>query len=230
MNFLPQSVPGTDNKQVLSILTNTSYSVDFKALPPPLYPQPTNQTLNRSFSRYEGDPKSFWSQPMKSTRPPFVTNSRFDNVSSLAEVQPSNFSPSLELKTSPLAWILDPAKKKSFTDRVLARLIQSEAHEVNPHLRDDYRQSFITLSLAAAGSPIPFVEASYRMYGVHPDKLWPKIVAHRNWLLGQPTRISAGKRRAVETASESLPTPSVASPGKDSLAPQTVKNPERKRA
>jgi hypothetical protein len=84
-----------------------------------------------------------------------------------------------------LEWILNPSKNgKDWTERILARLIQAEAHEVNPHLRDDYRQAFITLSLARDGSPIPFVEASYRVIGLHPDKVWPSILARRKALLG----------------------------------------------
>jgi hypothetical protein len=51
-------------------------------------------------------------------------------------------------------------------------------------LRDDYRQSFLTLSLALKGNTMPFVVSSYQMYGVHPDKLWPAIVARRKANLG----------------------------------------------
>jgi hypothetical protein len=90
----------------------------------------------------------------------------------------------VEPKDSPLEWILDQRKELSPVDRVLARLIQSEAHEPNPHLRDDYRQSFITLTLASRGNPMPFVAASYQMYGIHPDKVWPAIIARRHALLG----------------------------------------------
>ena len=112
----------------------------------------------------------------------------------------------------PLDWILDPAKKRTLADRVLARLIQSEAHEACPHFRDDYRQTFIALSLVLksssdalrtpAGStplkqheadqsywtphslPMYFIEASYRMYGLHPDKVYPAILARRQAMLG----------------------------------------------
>ena len=69
----------------------------------------------------------------------------------------------------------------------MARLIQLEAHEPNPHFQDDYRQTFIALSLALKGSPIPFIEASYTCYGIHPDKVWPAILARREAILGPPT-------------------------------------------
>jgi len=84
----------------------------------------------------------------------------------------------------PLDWILDPNKGSSSADRVLARLIQAEAHESDPWYRDDCRQAFIVLSLALKGESQPFVSASYRMYGLHPDKLYPAILARREALLG----------------------------------------------
>lgn len=89
-----------------------------------------------------------------------------------------------DAKALPLEWLLDPAKGDSVSERVLARLVQSQAHEVNPHLQADYRQSWITVYYASLGNPIPFVEASYRIHGCHPDKLWPQIVANRKAMLG----------------------------------------------
>jgi hypothetical protein len=93
-------------------------------------------------------------------------------------------SPSLESKALPLGWILDPAKGTSPTERILARLIQAETHEANPHFRDDIRQAFITVSFAAKGDTQPFVNASYRMYGLHPDKLYAAIEARKRAQLG----------------------------------------------
>ena len=83
-----------------------------------------------------------------------------------------------------LDWLLSTDKGKSPVERVLARLIQAEAHEPNVWLRDDYRQSFITLTLASRGNTMPFVAASYQMYGCHPDKLHDKIIDRRHALLG----------------------------------------------
>jgi hypothetical protein len=90
----------------------------------------------------------------------------------------------LESKALPLQWILDPEKEKSKTNRVLAALVRAEAHEPDVWLRDDIRQAFIAVSLAGQGDPQPVVTASYRMYGLHPDKVWPAIVARRKALLG----------------------------------------------
>ena len=85
---------------------------------------------------------------------------------------------------SPLDWLFNPNKSKHLSDRVMARLIQAEAHEGNPHFRDDYRQSFITLTLASRGNTMPFVVASFQMYGVHPDKVFAAITEKRRAKLG----------------------------------------------
>jgi hypothetical protein len=62
--------------------------------------------------------------------------------------------------------------------------MQSEAHEPNPSLKSDYRQAFIAVALAEKGHSAPFVEASYRMYGVHPDQLFARVTALRKAKLG----------------------------------------------
>jgi hypothetical protein len=94
----------------------------------------------------------------------------------------------LNPKALALQWLLNPEKDKKFPERVLARLIQSEAHEPDVWLRDDYRQAFITLTLALKGNTMPFVVASYEMYGLHPDKVFPAIVARRKANLGREYR------------------------------------------
>ena len=40
------------------------------------------------------------------------------------------------------------------------------------------------MGLASRGNPQPHVEATYRVLGLHPDKVWPAIVAQRKALLG----------------------------------------------
>jgi len=70
------------------------------------------------------------------------------------------------------------------TSRILSRLVQAELREMNPHLRDDYRIAWITVCLAAHGDPEPLVAASYAVLGLHPNKVWPAIVARRKALLG----------------------------------------------
>lgn len=68
--------------------------------------------------------------------------------------------------------------------RILARLFYAETHEVNPHFQDDYRIAAITVLRAARGESIPHVSATYTVLGLHPDKVWPAIVARRRALLG----------------------------------------------
>jgi hypothetical protein len=77
---------------------------------------------------------------------------------------------------------------QELADRVLIRLEQSEKHEPDPWLQDDVRQSWISLSTFSRGKfptfQDAFVAASYLMYGVHPDEVWPRIVARRRAMLG----------------------------------------------
>jgi hypothetical protein len=121
----------------------------------------------------------------------------FLGESSTRTVDSVGFSPSPETKALPLEWFLAP-KNGTLAERILARLIQSEAHEASPHFRDDYRQSFIALTLALEGSPIPFIEASYRMYGLHPDKVWPAMVARRAALIGRPAQFPSSDKKQSE--------------------------------
>lgn len=118
--------------------------------------------------------------------------------------------PRLEAKALPLQWLLDPEKDKNLPERIFARLIQLEAHEPDVWLRDDYRQSFITLHLALEGNPQPFVSASYQMYGVHPDKLWAARIEKRKALLGP--LYEAITKEEVCQKSMSAPVRSVAAP------------------
>jgi hypothetical protein len=69
--------------------------------------------------------------------------------------------------------------------RILDRLWEAESSEPDIHLRSDYRQAFICVSLASRGERQPFVESSYRIYGSHPDQVWPKIMANRKAKLGK---------------------------------------------
>jgi hypothetical protein len=71
-----------------------------------------------------------------------------------------------------------------FTERVLWRLEQAEARELDPHLQDDYRIAWITVLYAAQGSRQPDIAATYRVLGLHPDRVWSAIPARRKALLG----------------------------------------------
>lgn len=69
--------------------------------------------------------------------------------------------------------------------RVIARLVQAEACEHNPHFVDDLRIARLTVHYAASGEAVvcsPHVLASYMVLGVHPDKVWSKIQERRNAL------------------------------------------------
>jgi hypothetical protein len=69
--------------------------------------------------------------------------------------------------------------------RVLARLTQAEACELNPHYRDDLQIARLMVHYAATGKAVlcsPHVLASYMVLGLHPDKVWPAIQARRKAL------------------------------------------------
>jgi hypothetical protein len=70
-------------------------------------------------------------------------------------------------------------------NRILDRLEEAERSEPEIWLRQDYRQAFICVSLASRGEPQPFVASSYRIYGKHPDNVWPQIMANRKARLGK---------------------------------------------
>lgn len=111
---------------------------------------------------------------------------------------PLNFEPLVtgaESKTEVTSQSTEPAalpavlaqlaeKYRPLVERVLARLSEAERKEVNPHLAQDIRQSWITVSYAQRMSDA-FVQASYAVYGRHPDQIWPSIVADRKARLGK---------------------------------------------
>lgn len=68
--------------------------------------------------------------------------------------------------------------------RILSRLEDAEAREVNPHFQTDYRISWITVLRASRGEPGAHRSASYTVLGLHPSKVWPAILARRKAQLG----------------------------------------------
>ena len=69
--------------------------------------------------------------------------------------------------------------------RVITHLAQAEACESNSHLRDDLKIARLIVAYAASGEAVlcsPHVLASYRVLGLHPDKVWPAILARRKAL------------------------------------------------
>lgn len=82
---------------------------------------------------------------------------------------------------------LPQERSLELTARVLMQIEQSEAAEPHPHLRDDIRIAWLTLFYASRGEAVecsPQVLATYKVLGLHPDKVWPAIVARRQAHLG----------------------------------------------
>ncbi len=71
-----------------------------------------------------------------------------------------------------------------FSRRVLSRLEDAEAREVNPHFQTDYRIAWIAVLRASRGEPGAHRSASYTVLGLSPEKVWPAIVARRRAQLG----------------------------------------------
>ena len=66
--------------------------------------------------------------------------------------------------------------------RILSRLATAQAQETNPWLRDDLRIARLMVTYAARGDAVccsPDVLASYTVFGLHPEKVWPAIQARR---------------------------------------------------
>lgn len=71
------------------------------------------------------------------------------------------------------------------TKRILVRLAEAEVLELNPHYRDDLRIARLTVAYAASGEAVlcsAHVLATYAVLGLHPEKVWPAILARRNAL------------------------------------------------
>jgi hypothetical protein len=84
----------------------------------------------------------------------------------------------------------------TLAERVLARLEQAEHREPDPWLRDDIRIAWIATLYASQGNRQPFIDASYRVLGLHPDKVWCAILARREALLG-PESIPQTNRKPM---------------------------------
>jgi hypothetical protein len=64
-------------------------------------------------------------------------------------------------------------------ERVLLRLEDAEKKEIDPWVRDDLRIAWITTLYAWRGNQQPHIDATYRVLGVHPDEVWPRMQARR---------------------------------------------------
>lgn len=71
--------------------------------------------------------------------------------------------------------------------RILLRLEQAKAKELDLHLQDDIHIAWLIVLYLLRGDAVectPHVLASYRVLGMHPDKVWPWIVGWRKAKLG----------------------------------------------
>ena len=100
-----------------------------------------------------------------------------------------------------LDWLLNPDKRavdrtielqadspERAYERILSRIVQIEAHESNPHYRDDYRIAWHIVHICQSGEAVectPAELAWYRVLGMHPAKVWPRMLANRQALLGR---------------------------------------------
>ena len=91
-----------------------------------------------------------------------------------------------------LLWLLVSGNQK--TESILAFLAQQEDLEPNAWFRDDIRIAWITTLWAAPGYAHPHVDACYAVLGLHPDKVYPAILARRAGLLGPHPDISIPKK------------------------------------
>jgi hypothetical protein len=107
--------------------------------------------------------------------------------------QPLLYTPLPESKALPLEWLLAPKGNPSTTDRILAQLALAEAKEPCPWFRDDIRIAWITVLMASRGNTMPHVVATYQVLGLHPDKVWPAILARRAAVLGRDAELSPRK-------------------------------------
>jgi hypothetical protein len=88
----------------------------------------------------------------------------------------------VEAKSLPLGWILDPEKGHGLSERVLARLLQAEAHEPEYLYRDDIRIAWLTVLHCQRGDAVectPHVLATYEVLGCHPEQVYARIILRR---------------------------------------------------
>ena len=132
-------------------------------------------------------------------------------------VTAAQLSFNLEVRRHTLPAALPPgAPRVDLAERVLIRLEAAERKESDPWLRDDIRIAWITTLYASHGNSQPHVDATYRVLGLHPDKVWPAICARRAALIGKDilwrTSVNSADRSVIATAT----TP------EDSRNPQTA--------
>jgi hypothetical protein len=129
----------------------------------------------------------------KTIRPDFPQPTRDSVPESEAEYTVPVPSPDpVEVKSRPLGWILDPEKGLRLSERVLARLIQAEAHEAEASYRDDIRIAWLTVLHCQRGDAVectPNVLATYEVLGCHPEQVYAKTILRRVAMFGATAKI-----------------------------------------
>lgn len=85
--------------------------------------------------------------------------------------------------------------------RILSRLTQAIAREPDPWMQDDLKIAKLTALYAANGEAVecsPSVLASYYVLGIHPDKVWPRILQRRE-AMGPLEVIGAAPKKPPQT-------------------------------
>lgn len=67
-------------------------------------------------------------------------------------------------------------------------LLWARDAEEQAWFRDDYQIALRTCLNLGKGYPNPFVLACRETLGLHPDKVWPAMIARKRWLLGTTFR------------------------------------------
>lgn len=144
--------------------------------------------------------------PIPAVRSDFVTKYRatIHSPKSALPSTPLSYSSTVchtQTQNPPLDWLftpkkavpscggaaLDQASSAEVFDRILARLVQLEAHEPQTYLRDDYRISWLTLRHLQINDCVKcsaYVAATYEVLGVHPSKVWARTMESRKAILG----------------------------------------------
>jgi hypothetical protein len=121
-------------------------------------------------------------------------NLRIPFVEIASNVTSFNDLDAYDSRTLLLQLLLVLVSQDRHTFAILDYLASAELREDDVWLRDDVRIAWITVLNASQGSPIPHVAATYAVLGLHPDKVWPAILARREALLGKPSPSSPKKQ------------------------------------
>lgn len=202
-----RTVQAADFEGLRSSAVDSSLALNSPTFPGPLPPRPIFQSWK---GRVMKDPSVRNSVGFNAdSSSVFVTKT---TIPAAPDAIPVPSTVLLDAKALPLEWLLAGPRKQltdvkrerdsdslPTSDRILARLVQLEAHEPDVWLRDDIREAFIVVSLAAKGNPQPLIDASYICFGIHPDAVWPSIIARRQALLGNPTNITSARKQGAKS-------------------------------